>query len=323
MRLSAFFSPVNSAHLLQHVVDEARTWLEWLDRIAAKRHESTTQAGKTKSIDMDYWKNKACLLTGGTAGLGLVLAETLARQGARVAINGRDPQRLAEAAEQLRATGAEILPLAGDITESGFAQQLVAETIEAFGQLDFVCHAAGRSMRGELLSTSQEDFEALWRVNTGAAFGLAQAAAESLTASRGHLVLIGSLASRVATRYLGAYPASKFPLAAIAQQLRIEQGSHGLHTLLVCPGPVASTDASQQEADRYKAKEAGLPDAASRPGGGARVKALDPHDLCERLLRACERRQSELVLPRKARLLFVLNQLSPQLGDWLLRKLGS
>jgi NAD(P)-dependent dehydrogenase (short-subunit alcohol dehydrogenase family) len=273
---------------------------------------------------MPYWSHKACLVTGGTAGLGKVLAATLARQGARVVVNGRDPQRVAETVNELQSLGfgdkKNFVGITGDITEPGFANELVAKSIEAFGTLDFACHAAGRSMRGELTATSREDFEALWRVNTLAAFDLAVAAADALTASQGHLVFIGSLASRVSPRYLGAYAESKFPLTAMAQQLRLERGPTGLHTLLVCPGPIARKDTTPS--DRYAAADQGLPNSATKPGGGAKVSAIDPEVLCEKILKACERRKAELIVPSKARLLFVLNQVSPSLGDWLLRKMS-
>ena len=88
-------------------------------------------------------------------------------------------------------------------------------------------------MRGTILGTSTEDFQKLWEINFLSAVRCVQAFGESLAKNRGHAVLIGSLASKVAAGYLGAYPASKFPLAALAQQLRIETRDLGLHTLLV------------------------------------------------------------------------------------------
>jgi hypothetical protein len=53
------------------------------------------------------------------------------------------------------------------------------------------------------------------------------------------------------------------------------------------------------------------------------VRAIDPHWLCEKILRACQARQAELVVPRRSRLLFAITQLSPRLGDWLLRRMTS
>lgn len=267
---------------------------------------------------MEYWKNKVCLVTGSSAGLGLHIARTLLSRGAHVVMNGRDPERLQQAADSLPTTSGNVLTLPGDVTEAGLAKQLVDETVTHFGKVDFVCHAAGRSMRGELLATSGDDFDALWKINTRGAFDLACASADALAAEQGHLVLVGSLASRLGPRFLGAYPPSKFPLAAMAQQLRLERGPSGLHTLLVCPGPIARDQG--EGGDRYAASEKGVPASASRPGGGAKVSALDPVYLSEQILIACEKRKPELVLPRKVRLLFVLSQLSPRLGDWLLSK---
>jgi short-subunit dehydrogenase len=136
------------------------------------------------------------------------------------------------------------------------------------------------------------------------------------------VVLVGSLASKVAAGYLGAYPASKFPLAALAQQLRLEVGQHGPHVLLVCPGPIAREDATSDEPrGRYADQAAGIPAAAHKPGGGAKVRAIDPAWLAEQILDACQQRRAELIVPNKARLLFAISQLSPRLGDWLLRRM--
>ena len=137
-----------------------------------------------------------------------------------------------------------------------------------------------------------------------------------LAESHGHLVFIGSLASKIAARYLGAYPTSKFPLAALAQQLRLEMGPKGLHVLLSCPGPIARADAGQ----RYDERAAGLPESARKPGGGVKLTGIEPAWLAEKILFACQRRRSELVVPGRARLLCAIGQLSPALGDWLVRR---
>jgi uncharacterized protein len=171
-----------------------------------------------------------------------------------------------------------------------------------------------------VLKTPPDDFRTLWELNFLAALRGTQAFAEELTKNNGHIVLVGSLASKVAPRYLGAYPASKFPLAALAQQLRLELGPHGAHVLLVCPGPIARDNAAPRYLSSGATGSASVPASAQRPGGGAKVTAIDPKILSAKILDACERRQPELIVPAKARLLFALSQLSPKLGDWLLRK---
>jgi short-subunit dehydrogenase len=94
----------------------------------------------------------------------------------------------------------------------------------------------------------------------------------------------------------------------------LELGPQGLHVLLVNPGPIAVP--SKRSDDEY----AGLPASAQRPGGGVRVRQIDPDWLAERIVTACERREPELVVPAKARLLFALSALSARWGDWLVRR---
>jgi short-subunit dehydrogenase len=269
---------------------------------------------------MSYWSGKRAVVIGGTAGLGRALAQVLAQQGARVAIVARRQALLDAAANELRGDGADVLTITGDVTNDGDIQRLANTVHHAWGGLDLLCHCAGRSMRGTALGTGADEFRKLWETNFLSAVLSTQAFAADLSQAGGHLVLIGSLASRVAAGYLGAYPASKFPLAAFAQQLRMESGHHGFHVLLVCPGPIARVDAIDSTA-RYANQAPDVPAAAHQPGGGAKVRAIDPEWLAEKILRACEQRQAELVVPRRARLLFTLSQLSPRLGDWLLRKM--
>jgi short-subunit dehydrogenase len=268
---------------------------------------------------MSYWRGKRAVITGGSAGLGRALANALVRRGANVAIVARGQPALATTAQELKARGGNVLAIAADVTNQLDVDRLSSTIMSAWGGLDLLCHCAGRSMRGTALATSVDEFRDLVETNFLSAVRLTQAFAGALLESRGHLVLIGSLASKVAAGYLGAYPASKFPLAAFAQQLRMELGGKGLHTLLVCPGPIAR--GAHDGRTRYTQQVADVPPAAYQPAGGAKVRAMDPHWLAEKVLRACELRRAELVVPRRARLLFAVSQLSPRLGDWLLRKM--
>lgn len=269
------------------------------------------------------WTGRTALVTGGSAGLGAAIARELNRRGARVALVARNEGPLADAAASL--TGA--VTIAADLNEPGQASRVVREAASRLGRLDLVCHAAGRSMRGLAVQTPLAEYQSLLRLNCLAAVEIAQAAAPLLCSARGSLVLIGSLSSRVAPPYMGAYAVSKFPLAALAQQLRLELGPQGMHTLLVCPGPIARADAGS----RYNTASASpdnnpntigsVPDSAKLPGAGARVRATDPAWLAEKIVSACDARRSELVVPRKARILFALGQLFPDWGDWLLKRL--
>lgn len=263
-----------------------------------------------------YWSGKTCLISGGSAGLGLAIAEALAKRGARLALAARNEQRLEEAAERLRGLGAlDVIVAPADVVWQEDVDRLHETIVSEFGTLDLLCNCAGRSLRGRVLESSAEDFQQLLDVNFLATVRLTHAFAPQLLEAKGHVVNIGSLASKVAPRYLGAYPASKHALAAYTQQLRLENADAGLHAMLVCPGPIAGTDVS-----RYQATTKGLPSEAASAGGGAKVSAIDPEKLAERILIACEKRRPEFVVPWKSKLLFAASGLSARMGDWLLNR---
>ena len=265
---------------------------------------------------MPFWQHKAVLVTGGSSGLGRTLAEAFAAAGAKVAVVGLEADAVARAEAELRAAGADALGLAADITQQADVDRTLAAVVERFGRLDVLVNNAGRSMRGKVADTTPEQFRDLMELNLLALVRCTRAALPELLKNRGHVVNIGSLAAKAASRWVGAYPASKHAVAAYSQQLRLELGPEGLHVLLVCPGPVARKDPRLYPLAGLE----DLPERARRPGAGVKTSAIDPARLARLVLRACERRKPELVVPGRARLLFALSQLSPRLGDWLVLK---
>jgi len=266
---------------------------------------------------MRFWKDKVALVTGGSSGLGRALAEQFAAAGAKVSIVGLEPDAVQATCEQLQRSGAEVLALAADITDQQQVDRLVAQTVERFGRIDVLVNNAGRSMRGKVLDTTPEQFRQLLELNLIALVRCTRAAVPYLLKTRGHLVNIGSLAAKSAARFVGAYPASKFAVAAYTQQLRLELGPQGLHVLLVCPGPIARNDPRLYPLEG----EQDVPERARRPGAGVRVHRVSPSWLARAILRACQRRVPELVVPSAARFVFALAQVFPRLGDWLVLRI--
>jgi uncharacterized protein len=213
-------------------------------------------------------------------------------------------------------SGGRVLPVVADVNHQEQVDRLFQRAIDEYGRLDALVNCVGVSSRGRAIDTTPEDFARTIDINLLTAVRCTRAAAPHLLQSRGHLVNIGSLSGKTASRYLGAYPASKFALTAYTQQLRLELAPEGLHVLLVLPGPIARDDAGI----RYAKQAASLPTSASKPGGGVKLKGIDPQMLAGRILDACERRRPELMVPGRARLLFALQQISPRLGDWLLQR---
>lgn len=263
------------------------------------------------------WQEKTCLVTGASAGLGLAVARALATRWATVLLNARSIDRLQNAVELLQAAGCTVEALPGDVTSPTDVHLMTEEVTGRFGGLDLLCNCAGLSSRGRVLETSIDDFQRLWELNFLGTVRMTKAFASGLCERRGHLINIGSLAGKVAPRYMGAYPASKFAVTAYSQQLRLELGPTGLHVLLVCPGPLLRDDSTP----RYGELAPNIPESAQAPGGGAKVSGVAPDWLADRIVTACERRESELIVPGKARLLLAVAQLSTRWGDWLLSKL--
>ena len=265
---------------------------------------------------MGFWQDKVVLITGGSSGLGRAIADEYAAAGAKLVIVGLEPDAVEKAAAEIRQTGCDVLGIQADITSQEQVDALFAQTVDRFGRLDVLVNNAGRSMRGKLLDTTPEQFRDLMELNLISLVRCTRAAVPHLLKQRGHVVNIGSLASKSAARWVGAYPATKFAVAAYSQQLRLELGPEGLHVLLVCPGPIARDDPRLYPLEGLE----DVPDQARRPGAGVKVGKIPPGKLTQAILRACQRRQRELVIPAKARLLFAISQLSARLGDWIVKK---
>lgn len=265
---------------------------------------------------MSDWSGKRVFITGGSSGFGRALAGVWGRAGARIGLAARDALRLEAAAADLAAEGIQVQTRVMDVTSSEDVAALPAWVCSCWGGLDVFVACAGRSDRGLAGETPLKQYEDLWRLNFLATVHCSQLLLPLLADSRGSLVLVGSLASKIAAPYMGAYSASKFPLDAFAQQLRREPIGQQVHVLLVCPGPMERADAGT----RYAVQSAGLPQTAGRPGGGARVKLLAPVWLAERVVDGCRRRKPDLVVPAAARFLAALQHLAPTAADRLLRR---
>jgi len=271
---------------------------------------------------VSYWQDKVVLVTGGSSGLGRAIAEAFSGAGAKLVIAALEADAVRQAAEEMAAEnmatgGREVLGIHADITQQEDVDRLFDKAITHFGRLDVLVNNAGRSMRGKVMDTTPEQFRDMMELNLIALVRCTRAAMPHLLQQKGHVINIGSLAAKSSARWVGAYPATKHAVAAYSQQLRLELGSQGLHTLLVCPGPIARKDPRLYPLEGLE----DIPEHARAPGAGVKVKGISPGWLTRAILRACERRQPELVVPGKARLLFAISQLSPRLGDWIvLRK---
>jgi uncharacterized protein len=290
--------------------------------------------------NIKQWQGRWACVGGGSAGLGLILARHLVRQGANVAIVGRDRGRLASAVEDLKAladqcsTKGKIVSFSVDLASS----QKVHEQSQPIDSshascdytkwlewlttvdLDLAIAAAGKSDRGYLYQLSLDDVRSIFEANVSTSFTFSQHCMESLSRGKGTLVHIGSLAGIVAAPGMGAYSIAKHSVVALSRQLRLELAPKGVHVLLVCPGPVANTEHVGRYDELVKQRE--LPPEYSEPAGGNKVRSIDAELLARKILQGVQAGTKELVVPGKVRWLAAFGMLFPSFADYMLRKKG-
>jgi len=274
------------------------------------------------------WTERWVVVCGGTSGLGLELVMAAALQRANLIIVGRDRTRLENAKTMALERGANSAAIYSiDLGMTRFGPQTTSQSNDESllrgwleeNQVDLLLNAVGRSDRGPLEQVSHEELVSMLNDNVICTWNMTRMTLDSLKRARGTIVNIGSLAGLVPAPGMGGYSIAKTALTAMSRQLRIELADVGVHVMLVCPGPIARTDSGT----RYEklAEQRGLAEGASTaPGGGVKLKALDPKILCQKILDAAHRRKYELVTPVKASLLAGISNLWPRLADWILKK---
>lgn len=263
------------------------------------------------------------IITGGAAGLGLAIAREFLAAGFDVLIVSRDAEKAGVGAVELAnqfPQGPAVQTVAADVTGAAGASAAMAACDRHFGRLDVLVNCVGASDRGTISELSLERLDELMSANVHAALLCSQAALPMLRRSRGAIVNIGSLASKVGARYVGGYAIAKHALAGLSQQLRLELKPEGIHVALVCPGPILRADASLRYRERLTTS---LPEEAAAPGAGAKLRGLDPQEVAKRVVRCAQKRLPEAILPRHVRLLITLGQAFPKLGDALLLRFTS
>lgn len=263
------------------------------------------------------------VVTGGSAGLGKVIARRLLDEGYAVVVVGRNQERLAGfVAELPKPLQGRVLTVVCDVCQPSQVSNLVDRTLAHWGQVDVLVNVVGQSDRGFVQHLTADQVNLLIRTNVIATLVCCQAFLPLLQTQRGVIVNIGSLAAKVGARYLGGYAAAKHALAAITQQMRLEWKSRGVHVGLINPGPIRREDAGNRYAS-VVAQHEGLPASAAAPGGGTRVKGLPPQRVASAVMRMIRKRSADIILPWYLRPLVAVGHLWPALGDWLLLKLTS
>jgi len=194
-------------------------------------------AYRTLSRPRDPYRGKTVLVTGGSRGLGLVLARQLVEQRAQVAICARDPQELHEAFADLRERGGRVVALECDVTDQGQVRQLIQAVEERLGPIDVLLNNAGMIGVGPLETMRIADFEEAMRTHFWANLYTTLAVLPSMRSRRtGQIINITSIGAKIAVPHMLPYVASKFAHYGLSSGLRAELKDQGIRVTTVCPG---------------------------------------------------------------------------------------
>ncbi len=179
-------------------------------------------------------RGSRALVTGATGGIGTAVAEALSARGARLALTGRDGERLRTLAGRLAATA-----VPADLSDDAGIVALVDESTASLGRIDLLVHCAGVGHAAALTDLPPPRIAELLALDLYAPIALTRAVLpQMLAAGHGHVALVGSIAGLVGVREESVYSAAKGGLAAFLDSLADELAGTGVGTTLVVPGAV-------------------------------------------------------------------------------------
>jgi NAD(P)-dependent dehydrogenase (short-subunit alcohol dehydrogenase family) len=179
------------------------------------------------------------IITGAGSGVGRATALALAADGMMVALAGRRADALDSTAALIGRTGGTSTPIPTDVSDEASVNNLISQTVDAFGGVDVLICAAGVGLYGPVESYTLEDWQTTLSTNLTGVFLCARAALPSMRQrGGGTIIAVGSGAGKQGYANLAAYSASKFGLLGIMQSLAAEVGDAGIKVSTVLPGSI-------------------------------------------------------------------------------------
>jgi len=199
---------------------------------------------------MGAFEGKVAVVTGAARGIGQAIAKRLAQEGADVAICDLQVEWLAETAGIVQGFGRKALPLAVDVGDSSAVNACINEVVKVFGKVDIMVNNAGITKDTLLVRMSDEDWDAVLRVNLKGTFLFSRAVAKHMMKQRGGAIVnIASISGIIGTAGQANYAASKAGVIALTKTTAHELAGRGVRANAIAPGFISSkmTDALSED----------------------------------------------------------------------------
>lgn len=197
---------------------------------------------QTHVLDLFRLDGRRALITGGSKGLGRVMARALAQAGADVAVVSRSLEECRRAAAEISGeTTRKAVGLAADVTVSADVERMAAQAAEALGPIDILVNSAGVNIRGAAEALAEAEWDAVIDVNLKGPFLCARRLGPGMCERGwGRVINMGSILSVIAIPGRSPYAASKAGLLNLTRVLALEWANRGVTVNAICPGPFAT-----------------------------------------------------------------------------------
>lgn len=269
-----------------------------------------TRAITKRLLEYDF-QGKTVLITGGSRGLGLVMARQFLREGAKVAICARDEDELERAYQDLKQYGSQVFTIPCDVTDRQYVEAMVVAVRAHFGQIDALVNNAGIITVGPAEEMTIEDYQEAMNTNYWASlYTISAVLPEMRERGEGHIINIASIGGKISVPHLLPYSASKFALVGLSSGLNAELRKDGVIVTTVCPGLMRT--GSPRNANfkgQHREEYAWFVLSDSLP-----CTSISAESAARQVVRASKRGDAEVILSVQAKLAIKFNALFPEIS---------
>jgi 3-oxoacyl-[acyl-carrier protein] reductase len=187
---------------------------------------------------MNKLKGKVIIITGSSRGIGMTIAKTLAKNGAKVVVNYSGNEETAKSVvNEILQSGGQAIAIKADVSKSEDVKRLFQKTIEKFKKIDVLINNAGIAIYKLIKDTTDEDFDRIFDINVKGVFNTMREAS-TLLADNGRVINFSSSVTRLMLPTYGTYSATKAAVEQLTRVFAKEVGTKGITVNSISPGPV-------------------------------------------------------------------------------------